>query len=99
LKAGTVDLYIAAVLQLYKAQQALSHNNNRHPRGGILKDVVKQTKGAQDARDREAYVDRGIGGINAGYSNEEFLKLQRQLLTPRRPRITALTSSVRTSTS
>lgn len=28
LKAETVDLYIAAVLQLYKVQQALGHNIN-----------------------------------------------------------------------
>jgi hypothetical protein len=46
LKAGTVDSYIAAVLQLYKVQQALGHNTNRHLRGGVLKDVVRQTKEA-----------------------------------------------------
>lgn len=80
LKAGTVDLYIAAVLQLYKVQQALGHNTNRHPRGGILRDVVRQTKEAQDLRNREAFVDRGVGCVNAGYSNEEFLSLQQHLL-------------------
>ena len=80
LKAGTVDSYIAAVLQLYKVQQALGHNAYRHPRGGVLKDVVRQTKEAQDARDREAFIDRGIGGTNAGYSDEEFLALQQHLL-------------------
>jgi hypothetical protein len=46
LKAGTVDSYIAAVLQLYKVQQALGHNAYRHPRGGVLKDIVRQTKEA-----------------------------------------------------
>ena len=80
LKAGTIDSYIAAVLQLYKVQQALGHNTNQHPRGGILKDLVRQTKESQHARDREAFVDRGAGGINAGYSDEEFLLLQRHLL-------------------
>jgi hypothetical protein len=80
LKAGTVDSYIAAVLQLYKVQQALGHNANRHPCGGVLRDVVRQTKEAQDSRDREAFVDRGVGGINAGYSDEEFLSLQQHLL-------------------
>jgi hypothetical protein len=68
LKAGTVDSYIAAVLQLYKVQQALGHNTLRHPRGGVLRDIVRQTKEAQDTRDREAFIDRGAGGINAGYS-------------------------------
>ena len=80
LKAGTVDSYIAAVLQLYKVQQALGHNAYRHPRGGVLKDIVRQTKEAQDARDREAFIDRGIGGTNAGYSDKEFLALQQHLL-------------------
>ena len=80
LKAGTVDSYIAAVLQLYKVQQALGQNANRHPRGGILRDVLRQTKEAQDSQDREAFVDRGVGGINAGYSDEEFLLLQQHLL-------------------
>jgi hypothetical protein len=80
LKAGTVDSYIAAVLQLYKVQQALGHNTLRHPRGGVLRDIVRQTKEAQDSRDREAFVDRGVGGINAGYSDEEFLSLHRHLL-------------------
>lgn len=80
LKAGTIDSYIAAVLQLYKVQQALGHNTLRHPRGGILRDIVRQNKEAQDARDREAYIDRGAGGINAGYSDEEFLSLQQHLL-------------------
>jgi hypothetical protein len=80
LKAGTVDSYIAAVLQLYKIQQALGHNTLRHPRGGILRDIVKQTKEAQNTRDREAFVDRGVGGINAGYSDQEFLALQQHLL-------------------
>ena len=75
LKAGTVDSYIAAVLQLYKVQQALGYNTLRHPRGGVLRDIVRQTKEAQDTRDREAYVDRGAGGLNAGYSEEEFLLL------------------------
>jgi hypothetical protein len=65
---------------LYKVQQALGHNTNRHPRGGVLRDVVRQTKEAQDSRDREAFVDRGAGGINAGYSDEEFLLLQQHLL-------------------
>jgi hypothetical protein len=41
LKAGIVDSYIAAVLQPYKVQQALGHNTLRHPRGGVLKDIVK----------------------------------------------------------
>ena len=45
-----------------------------------MKDLIKATKEAQDARDREAFVDRGVGGINAGYSDEEFLSLQRHLL-------------------
>jgi hypothetical protein len=81
LKVGTVDSYIAAVLQLYKVQQALGHNAYRHPRGGVLKDIVRQTKEAQDARDREAFIDRGIGGTNADYSDEEFLALQRHLLS------------------
>jgi hypothetical protein len=80
LKAGTVDSYIAAVLQLYKVQQALGHNTLRHPRGGVLRDIVRQTKEAQDTRDREAFVDRGAGGINAGYSDAEFLALQQHLL-------------------
>jgi hypothetical protein len=80
LKAGTVDSYIAAVLQLYKVQQALGHNTLRHPRGGVLRDIVRQTKEAQDTRDREAFIDRGAAGINAGYSDKEFLSLQRHLL-------------------
>lgn len=44
LKAETVDSYIAAVLQLYKVQQALGHNTNQLSCGGVLRDRVKQAK-------------------------------------------------------
>ena len=40
LKAGTVDSYIAAVLPLYKVQQALGHNTNQHPWAGVLRDLA-----------------------------------------------------------
>ena len=53
---------------MYKVQQAPGHN----PRGGVLRDIVKQTKEARDSRDRVAFVDRGAGGINAGYSEVSY---------------------------
>jgi hypothetical protein len=34
----------------------------------------------QDQRSRNAFEDRGAGGIDSGYSQEEFLQMQDKLL-------------------
>lgn len=77
---GTVDCYVAAIVELYDIQLANGSNRHPHPRGAGLEGLLAQRKRDRDKNDRAAFVDRGQGGISAGYSAEEFLRMQEVLL-------------------
>jgi len=49
-------------------------------RGSTHKSLMKGLLRLQDQRSRDAFEDRGAGGIDSGYSQEEFLQMQDKLL-------------------
>jgi hypothetical protein len=55
-------------------------NSYPNPRGDALTSNIDTYRRDHDARKRAAFVDRGLDGIVAGYSDAEFLRLQRCLL-------------------
>jgi len=69
LTKGTVDAYIAAVIELWRVQVAQCGKNTENPRG------------RQRSRlNRASFKDRGSEGIQAGYSTSEWLAIQEHLL-------------------
>lgn len=76
LTRGTVDAYVAAVLELWRLQVAHGNHNIENPRGAAVRGFLEQ-RGRQRGRfDRETFQDRGADGIQAGYSSEEWLRVQ-----------------------
>jgi hypothetical protein len=81
LTKGTIDAYIAAVIELWRVQVAHGNRNTENPRGAAVRGFLEQ-RGRQRGRlDRENFQDRGKEGIQAGYSPEEWLRIQDILLS------------------
>jgi hypothetical protein len=68
---GTVDTYIAAVLELWRVQVAYSNSNIKNPYSIAVRGFLKQRSRQRGKLDREAYKDRGGDSIQAGYSIDE----------------------------
>lgn len=78
---STVDAYVAAVLELWRVQVAHGNGNVEHPRGIAVRGFLEQRGRQRGKLDREAYKDRGGDGIQAGYSPDEWLRIQDILLS------------------
>ncbi len=78
---GTVDAYIAAVIELWRIQVAHGNTNTENPRGAAVRGFLEQRGRQRNQHDRETYKDRGSDGIQAGYSSEEWLRIQNILLS------------------
>ena len=78
---GTVDAYVAAVLELWRVQVAHGNGNVENPRGIAVRGFLEQRGRQRGKLDREAYKDRGGDGIQAGYSLDEWLRIQDILLS------------------
>lgn len=80
LTRGTVDAYIAAVIELWRVQVAHGSRNTENPRGAAVRGFLEQ-RGRQCGRlDRDTFQDCGKEGIQAGYTPEEWLRVQDLLL-------------------
>ena len=77
---STVDAYVAAVLELWRVQVAHGNGNVENPRGIAVRGFLEQRGRQRGKLDREAYKDRGGDGIQAGYSLDEWLRIQDILL-------------------
>jgi hypothetical protein len=80
ISTSTLDVWVAAVMELYRRQCSMRRNSYPNPRGDALSSKIDTYRRDHDARKRAAFVDRGLDGIVAGYSDPEFLGLQRCLL-------------------
>lgn len=79
---STLDAYVAAVIELWEQQRQNGLNKHDHPRGSALEDLLQKRARERDRNDRETFAHRGEGGgIAAGYTAAEFLKMQEVLLT------------------
>jgi hypothetical protein len=78
---STVDAYVAAILELWRVQVAHGNSNVENPRGIAVRGFLEQRGRQRGKLDREAYKDRGGEGIQAGYSTDEWLRIQDILLS------------------
>jgi centromere DNA-binding complex CBF3 subunit-like protein/transcriptional activator of glycolytic enzymes GCR1 len=81
LARGTIDAYIAAVLELWRVQVAHGNANTENPRGIAVRGFLEQRSRQRGKLERAAFKDRGTDGIQAGYSPEEWLRIQDLLLS------------------
>ena len=77
---STVTNYMSAIAELYSMQVSEGINNNPSWRGPGVKALLKARERQNDAIARENYDDRGAGGLEAGYTNEELRRLNKKLL-------------------
>lgn len=81
LTRGTIDAYLAAVMELWRVQVAHGNSNRENPRGSAVRGFLEQRARQRSQLDRASFTDRGIDSIQAGYSPEEWLRIQDLLLT------------------
>jgi hypothetical protein len=81
LKYETVKVYNAAIAELYHTQVSMGLNQAPPFRGVAFKGLMRDLQRTQEKRARETFEDRGASGIAAGYTLEEFLQMQDQLLS------------------
>ena len=77
---GTVDAYIAAVIELWRVQVAHGSKNTENPRGAAVRGFLEQRARQRNHHNRASFKDRGTEGIQAGYSSTEWLAIQEHLL-------------------
>src|SRR3569833_888053 len=77
---NTVDAYISAVIELWRVQVAHGNRNSENPRGAAVRGFLEQRGRQQAKQERNSYKDCGIDGIQAGYSESEWLAIQKHLL-------------------
>ena len=80
LKAGTIDSYIAAVAELYTIEVTSGHNKEPFFQGKALNQLIEACRRQRDQIERDEYVNRGTMGPSAGYSDEEFRKMNKVIL-------------------
>ncbi|KFZ02293.1 hypothetical protein V500_00289 [Pseudogymnoascus sp. VKM F-4518 (FW-2643)] len=80
LTKSTVDAYIAAVLELWRLQVAHGNGNTENPRGTAVRGFLEQRGRQRSKHDRASFKDRGSDGIQAGYSTDEWRRIQDLLL-------------------
>ncbi|KAL9562727.1 hypothetical protein ACKAV7_013291 [Fusarium commune] len=68
---GTIDAYIAAVIELWRLQVAHGNANTESPRGAAIRGFLKQRGRQRGKHDRASFKDRGTDRIQAGYSPDE----------------------------
>ncbi|KAM4061819.1 centromere DNA-binding protein complex CBF3 subunit, domain 2 domain-containing protein [Hirsutella rhossiliensis] len=81
LTRGTIDAYIAAVIELWRLQVAHGNANTENPRGAAVRGFLEQRGRQRGKHDRASFKDRGSDGIQAGYLPDEWLRIQDLLLT------------------
>ncbi|RKK06602.1 hypothetical protein BFJ65_g18500 [Fusarium oxysporum f. sp. cepae] len=81
LTKGTIDAYIAAVIELWRLQVAHGNANTENPRGAAVRGFLEQRGRQRGKHDRASFKDRGTDGIQAGYSHDEWLRIQDLLLS------------------
>ncbi|KAJ9413543.1 transcriptional activator of glycolytic enzymes-domain-containing protein [Fusarium oxysporum] len=81
LTRGTIDAYIAAVIELWRLQVAHGNANTENPRGAAVRGFLEQRGRQRGKHDRASFKDRGSDGIQAGYSPDEWLRVQDLLLS------------------
>jgi hypothetical protein len=77
---STIDAYIAAIIELWRVQVAHGSRNTENPRGAAVRGFLKQRSHQRLRIERAEFKDRGLYGIQAGYSDSEWIAIQEHLL-------------------
>jgi hypothetical protein len=85
LQASTIEVYVAAVMELYQEQVSGGYNRNPNPRTDAITALIQQRKLDRARIARESYEDRGAYGYSGGYSAEEFTRMQAILVEDQNP--------------
>lgn len=80
LSSSTIDVYVAAVLELYQQQRSSGLNSHPNPRTQAITILLEKRRRDRDRNNREAYIDRGAGGYSGGCSESQLRKMQQMLL-------------------
>jgi Centromere DNA-binding protein complex CBF3 subunit, domain 2 len=80
LTKSTIEAYVSAVIELWRIQVAHGHPNKENPRGAAVRGFIDQRGRMRNKLDRAEFKDRGSDGIQAGYSPEQWLRMQDLLL-------------------
>ena len=72
---SSIDQYIKAIVDLYTTQVSSNQNHHAHPRGSALKAWKKSSAYQERDRNRDTQRDRGVGGIQDGYTDDELVKV------------------------
>ena len=78
---GTVDAYVAAIMELWRLQVAHGNGNTDNPCSIAVRGFLKQHSRQRGKLDRKTYKDRGADGIQAGYLPDEWEHIQHLLLS------------------
>jgi hypothetical protein len=73
--------YISPLVDLWAEQSSLGLNPYPHPRGALLRGLMKSLKKEKAKRARETFEDRALGKLNDGYTVEEYRRLCSVTLT------------------
>ena len=75
LTRGTIDAYIAAVIELWRLQVAHGSGNTENLHSAAVCGFLEQRSWQRGQLDRDTYRDRGSDGIQAGYSPDEWQRI------------------------
>jgi len=71
-----MQVYIAAIAEIYYTQVSLRLNTHANFRGTALKSLIKDLAQTQAQKRHDAFKDRGAKGVNTSYTTKQFLHLQ-----------------------
>lgn len=77
---STIEVYVAAVMELWQAQTSAGSNRNPNPRTDAVSALIAQRKLDRAKIARQAYEDRGAHGYSGGYTAQELANMQGVLL-------------------
>ncbi len=77
---STIELYVAAVMELWQGQVSAGANLHPNPRTDAVAALIAQRKIDRARIGRESYEDRGAHGYSGGYTAQELKKMQGILL-------------------
>jgi hypothetical protein len=76
----TIDVWIAAISELFEQQKSLAKNIYESYREDAFKQKINNLKNIQFNTKRKNFANRGINRLSNSYSDDEFLAINRYLL-------------------
>ncbi len=77
---STIEVYVAAVMELWQAQTSAGSNRHPNPRTDAVASLIAQRRRDRAQIARESYEDRGTHSYSGGYTAQEFKRIHALLL-------------------